>query len=171
VLEVFASCLSEAGLSRRNVTLDAGFGLNIPPLGNARLDVEVVRALRRETLAGEEFHEGVTAVSFSHPIVFRSARLRNRGLYRARRLFTQTHPFNVAVRWEGFDDDGLTRALGAWTVRDRLAVGGKYTLFEHVPEAVYLDAELRNTRYRVPAGSTGGAEWAAEMRLRVGVVF
>jgi hypothetical protein len=171
VLSVFASCLSEGGHDRRNLTLNTGLGLNVPPLGNARLDFEMMRALRRETFAGRESREDVVSISASHPIVFRPSRPRNRGLYRARRLFTQSHPFNVAMRWERFDDHGLGRALGAWTVRDRIALGGKYTLFERGPEAVYGAAEYRNTRYRLPEGSTGLVPSAGEVELRVGVEF
>lgn len=65
----------------------------------------------------------------------------------------------------------LGQALGAWTIRDRFAFGGKHTMFEHIPEIVYAAVEYRNTSYRIPPGSTGLVASAAEMEFRVGVEF
>jgi hypothetical protein len=78
---------------------------------------------------------------------------------------------DATVRYERFDDGGLSAALGVLSVRDRVAVGGHFTVYEG-PGAVYFMGELRWTRTRVP--TVVAAEYPTahgELFLGFGVSF
>jgi hypothetical protein len=156
-LTVFASFASEPGALRRNMTIDAGLSLKIPFLPHVTIDGEYMKALRRERYAdaGREYHEGVLALSLTYSFVLKRGMIESRGLYKARKAYRRSHPVMVALRFERFDDDSLTRELGAWSIKDRYLGGGRYTIFEQGSVSAYLGLEYRRTRYRYPLGAGG----------------
>jgi hypothetical protein len=143
---------SEPGAGGRNETLNAFFNLNPDFLKNLSVDCEWMRALRRETYIGLErpFHEGAFSleVSWIFNVSWAGSRShRGGGSYLARRSRRNAHPVAAILRFESFSDDGLTSVSGAWSVKQRLGIGGRFTMFHSGSLAVYMAAEyLHETR-------------------------
>jgi hypothetical protein len=129
-LTMFAAVSSEPGADRRNVSVDGGFSVKMPFLPNLGVDVEYMRALRRETYgaAAREFRESVLAASVSYSFIPIGGGIAGRGNYKARRAFRRTQPILVSARYERFDDDSMRDETHIWSVRDRYLVGGRYTV-------------------------------------------
>jgi hypothetical protein len=63
--------------------------------------------------------------------------------------YGETHPMQIGVRYEYLDDDGMEQALKAWSVKDKLSIGGEYSFYKINKLIVYISAEMRHSRYRV----------------------
>lgn len=152
-LHLGAAFSSEPGAGRRNETLNVFFSLSPAFLKSLSIDGEWMRALRRETYIGLErpFTEG--AFSLEIAWIFGRAGVgprlhRGGGSYLARRSRRRAHPVAAILRFESFSDDGLAAASGSWSVKQRLGIGGRFTVFHSGSLAVYMAAEYRHESRR-----------------------
>ncbi|MDH4042997.1 MAG: hypothetical protein OEW06_00925 [Gemmatimonadota bacterium] len=53
---------------------------------------------------------------------------------------TEAHPLDATVRYERFDDDGMSAEMGILSVRDRASVGGHFTLYEGLGSVYVVEA-------------------------------
>ncbi|HEX7502717.1 MAG TPA: hypothetical protein VF451_04805, partial [Acidobacteriota bacterium] len=168
-LHLGAAFSSEPGAGRRNETLNVFFSLNPAFLKHLVIEGDWMRALRRETYVGRgrPFREGAFSIELSWIFGIDGARPRTNlggGSYLARRSHLRAHPVEASLRFESFADDGLAAASGAWSVRRRLGVGGRYTFSHSGNLAVFVAAEGRHeTRRRAAA--------ADEFLFRLGLDF
>ncbi len=174
-LDLFASLASEPGRNRRNLTYDAGLTLHAPPAQHILLDVEYAKALRRESYPlapGQEFREGAFSTSLSYQLVVRERETRGTNL-KGRRSRIRSHPAEISARFEHFDDGGMSRILHLWSTKDRVSVGGRYTIEDVGGGSLYFLAEYRYSSLRTPAdlldGPANGTN--GEVYLRAGILF
>lgn len=151
-LTLFSAFLSEPGNGRRNTTLNLGWNL-ILPSANLLFDGEYMKALSRETYSTAEriIKEAVLSVTASYVAVFRERTVKGSGTYRGRKSQRYSRPVELALRYEYFDDNGMSALFDSWSTRSRVSLGGRYSFYEHDRAAVYFEAELRRQDYRVPA--------------------
>jgi hypothetical protein len=170
---VFASCSSEPGAGRRMTTLGLGSNLVIPGLRNLQVDTEYMRALGREDVPGlrRSFRETAVSVTVSYQFVLRQRTLRGGGNYRARKSHRLSHPAEMALRFEAFDDGARASALGSWSVKNRASIGGRYTFFEKDTFLAALEIEVRKQTVRVSPAFAVAAPAGHEVYLRLGLDF
>jgi hypothetical protein len=174
VLNVFGALFSEPGTSRRNMGLNMGFNFSLPGHPNLKVDAEFMKALSREPYAGsdQEFKENTLSVTATYSFVLRTRRFRGTGNYAGRRATARAFPFTASLRYEHFDDGGLTAALDAWTIRERASLGGRYTFFETGSALGYFQLEYRINTFRVPPQLAGQmTDSQNEVYLRLGFLF
>ncbi len=145
-----ASYISEPGWSRRNETVSIGLSSEAL-LDRFRLYAEYMKALHREKYAAvdEEYKEGVISLAASYGV---------------------SESLDIALRYEHFDDDGISERLGIWTVKDRYSVGTKYSLYrnETVGLEVFVAGEYRRTGFRVHGEMPDSND---EIYIRLGADF
>jgi hypothetical protein len=170
---VFAACSSEPGAGRRMTTLGLGSNLVVPGLRNLQFDAEYMRALGREDVPGlgRSFRETAVSVTASYQFVLRQRTLRGGGNYRARKSHRLSHPAELALRIEAFDDGERFSALGSWSVRRRISIGGRYNFFEKEGFLAALEIEVRKQTVRVSPAFAGAAPAGHEVYLRLGLDF
>jgi hypothetical protein len=174
VLNIFGALVSEPGTSRRNTGLNLGFNFSLPGHPNFKFDGEFMKALSREPYAGsdQEFRESALSVTATYSFVLRPRRFRGTGNYAGRRATARAFPFTASLRYEHFDDGGLTASLDAWTIRERASLGGRYTFFETGSALGYFQLEYRTNRFRVPPRLTGQMTGNQnEVYVRLGFLF
>jgi len=174
VLNVFGALFSEPGTIRRNTGLNLGFNFSLPFRPNLKVDGEFMKALSREPYVGSdrEFRETTLSVTATYSFILRPRLFHGTGNYAGRRATVRAFPFAVSLRYEHFDDNGLTASLEAWTVRERASLGGRYTFFEAGTAVGYFQLEYRTDTFRVPARRTGQmTDLQNEVYLRLGFQF
>lgn len=174
-LDLFTSLASEPGRGRRNVTLDAGLTLAAPRSKHLLLDTEYAKALQREAYPAaphREFLEGVLSSTLTYRFVVRERE--HKGVnFKARRSRIASHPVEISARFEHFDDGGLSRDLGLWSVRNRLSIGGRYTIEDQGGGSFYFLGEYRRTSLRGFPGAPSASvhDGNGEIYLKTGIVF
>jgi hypothetical protein len=169
-----AAVVSEPGHNRRNVSMQAALGLILPILRNVSIDIEYIRALKRERYLNraDEYREGVLGITAAYSFVYRGGKSKSRGLYRARKAFTQTHPMTAAIRYEQFEDNGMASAFSTWSTKCRYSAGGRYSIYQKNEIVGYVGVELHRLTYRAPAGSAKSLQHHSDGILaRLGVDF
>lgn len=174
-LDLFGSLVSEPGNGRRNVTYDMGLTLAVPRSQHFLLDTEYAKALQRESypaLPAREFKEGVFSSSLSYQFIVRERETKGTNL-KARRSRIASHPVELSARFEHFDDGGITSALRAWSIRNRVSLGGRYTIEDEGGGSLYFLAEYRRSSLRLPPGDTEELlrESNGELYMRIGIIF
>jgi len=167
-LTLFGFYLSEPGVDRRNQTISGGLSFVLSMFSGLRFDLEYIKALNRETYQGlgKKYKEGVFSISVTYLFVLRERKMLGGGLFAARKEHIVTEPFEIALRYEHFDDDRMSEDLNIWTIRNRYSVGIRYS-FINIEETglnAFIAAELRKTTYRVSEDSN-------EVYLRLGLDF
>jgi len=134
--------------------------------------VEWIGGLQRETYAGavRSYRDAALSMTVSYVFAYRPHPLHHRRTFAGRRASIRSHPLVAAIRYDHLDDGGLGADFGAWSLRDRASIGGRYTLFRAGIASLYGMAEVGSTRYRVSATSDG-REWSRDALLRLGLVF
>jgi hypothetical protein len=173
VWTVFAAYSSEPGAGRRMTTLGLGSNLVMPGLRNLQIDAEYMRALSREDVPGFErsFRETAVSVTASYQFVLRPRTLKGGGNYRSRKSQRLSHPAEMALRFEAFDDGARAAALGSWSVKNRASLGGRYTFFEKGSFQAALEIEVRKQTVRVSPAFAGTAPATREVYLKLGLDF
>ncbi|RMG68113.1 MAG: LbtU family siderophore porin, partial [Nitrospirae bacterium] len=171
-LTLFTSYLSEPGRGSRNETLNAGISLVPPFIEGVRFDAEYMKALDREKYAGlrNEYREGVFSATLAYEFVLRKRKSLGGGLFSARREHLISEPLEIAIRYEHFDDDGMSDDLGIWTVRDRYSAGARYSFYndEETGFNAFVAGEYRHTELRTHEAMKDNND---EVYLRLGVDF
>ncbi len=146
-LAIFGAVCSEPGTTRRDVTVNGGFSFQAPFKRGLSLDFEMNQALQRDLYkrASIEHDESVVAITVGYSFRHQWTAFQNQALYQARRTFLRAHPTELSVRYEHFNDDGLTADLHAWSLGNRLSAGGRYTLAESNSAMAYFAVELNVT--------------------------
>jgi hypothetical protein len=173
IWNVFAAYSNEPGTGRRMTTLCLGSNLVVPGLRNLQIDAEYMRALGREDVSGLErtFRERAFSVTASYQLVVRPRTLRGGRNYRARKSRRMSHPAELALRFEAFDDGSRAASLGSWSVRNRYGLGGRYAFFEKDGFLAALEIEVRKQTVRVSPAFAGAAPAGHEAYLRLGLDF
>ncbi len=166
ILTFFGSFLTEEGRSSRNNTLSTGASLMFPSFKNIRIDAEFMKALSRETYnaAPKAFKEAVYSVSVAYDFILRKKKIIGSDPFTERKAHLMAEPFKVALRYEYFDDDGMHKELGVWTLKERFSAGFRYTFYKADDFSAYLAGEFRRTNYRAK-------EDDSEAFFRLGVSF
>jgi hypothetical protein len=173
-LTLFGAYLNEPGRDTRNATMNLGLALTIPFYRNIVIDGEYMSALNREIYDGanRRFKETVLSVAASYRLTFRARRTRGGGSYAARKAHVRSSPFEVAARFEAFDDDSMSRMLGVWTVKTRQSLGARYNLYDDGTISCYSSLELRQTVLRVPEEQSARVKDSnTEVYCRLGLDF
>lgn len=170
---IFAAYSNEPGARRRMTTLCLGSNLVVPGLRDLQIDAEYVRALGREDVSGlgRAFRERTFSVTASYQLVSRPRTLRGGRNYRARKSRRLSHPAEVALRFEAFDDGSRASVLGSWSVRNRASLGGRCAFFENDGFLAALELEVRKQTVRVSPAFVGAAPAGHEVYLRLGLDF
>jgi hypothetical protein len=127
-LYLYGAYLSEPGNDRRNRTINLGFDFTAPFLENLKLDAEYMKALDRETYQGQNrsFKEGAFSMTVVYLFVLGERKHRGSGNYRGRKAQITAYPFEIAARYEFFDDDSMSDILGVRSAKNRVSLGGRY---------------------------------------------
>jgi hypothetical protein len=151
-LTLFSAYLSEPGNDRRNTTLNLGLNFLLPSSAGVLFEGEYMKALSRETYQTTDriVKEAVLSLTASYVFVLRERTVKGSGTYRGRKSHHYAHPIEVALRYEYFDDDGMSALFNTWSTQSRVSLGGRYTFYELEKTAAYVEAELRRQDYRVP---------------------
>jgi hypothetical protein len=172
-ITLFGSFVSEPGTDERNDTAAVGFNVTFDGFV---VDGEYVRAVNRERYAGldREFKEGVVSVSAAYELVVREREVIGGALFAERKAHIVSEPFEIAVRYDYFDDDGLADAFQTWAVQYRYSAGARYA-FYHQEEsglAAFIATEYRHTGYRIHQSQQDAvADDNDELFVRLGVIF
>jgi len=172
-LTVYGAWLGEPGRDRRNQVINLGLHAVMPGLEAIVLDGDWMRAVQRETYPGaDRAHEdGALSATLTYRFVVRDRQTLGGANFRARREHLRTHPLEVSVRYEHFDDDGLTADLGVWSLRDRWSTGGRYTFYESETSSVYALLELQRRRYRRPLDASTFHDENTRVYAKLGMSF
>ncbi|HSA95373.1 MAG TPA: hypothetical protein VLJ16_04945 [Acidobacteriota bacterium] len=170
---ISAGLASEPGEAGRLTTLNIGSYLSFPFYENLEFNAEYMKALRRDLLpaAGRSFLESTLSVTAAYLLVPQEMKDQAGRNYRARKSRRLAHPAVLAVRFEALKDDGRAEALGTWSVKHRLAAGGRYTFYERGNVEAALGFEYRRQAVRISPAFTGAATSANEFYLRFGLDF
>jgi hypothetical protein len=170
---VSAAFASEPGEAGRQTMLNVGSYLSFPFYENLEFNAEFMKALRRDAVpaVGRSFLESAFSVTAAYLLVTREMKGQSGRNYRARRSRRLAHPAVLAVRFEALDDDGRAEALGAWSVKNRLCAGGRYTFYERESVEAALGFEYRRQTVRISPAFAGPAPSAHELYLRFGLDF
>ncbi len=173
LVTVFGSYLNEPGAHRRNGTVD--LGLTFASRENrVFLDLEYMKAVQREVYPGapRAYKDGAFSATAGYATILARPGIHRGGTFRGRRSRTHDYPFVMAVRYESFDDDGLTADRNIWSTRDRVSLGGTYTFTRSPVASMYGMFELRRSTFRTPASPTTPiARVNSEIFLKLGIVF
>jgi hypothetical protein len=169
----FAALASEPGIGRRMTALNLGTNLAVPGIKHVQIDAEVMRGLRREDVPGlgRPFRESALSFTASYQIVSRPRTEIGGRSYLARKIHRLAHPVEAGVRFEAFDDGGRAAALGSWSVRNRVSLGGRYTFFERENTQAAMSLEYRRQTLRISPLYAGAAGSGHEVYVRVGLDF
>ncbi len=171
-LTLFGGYLSEPGRGSRNETINGGISLVPPFVEGLRFDAEYMKALNRELYdgIGKEYKEGVFSATLAYEFVVRERKTIGGGLFAARRAHLVSEPLEIALRYEHFDDDGMSDDLGVWTVKDRYSAGARYSFYNDAETGfnAFLAGEYRHTELRVHTDMNDSND---EVYLRLGVDF
>lgn len=150
-LTLFGGFLSEPGRGERNNTVNAGLSFTPFVIPDLEVYLEYTAAIQRENYGGlsRAYEESVTSVTVAYPIA----------------------SVGVALRYEFFDDDGMTDEAGVWTVQDRYGIAGSYTIYESDAVETFVAAEYRRTNYRLPQVPGSMASSNDEVVVRLGASF
>ncbi len=169
---LFGGYLSEPGRGTRNQTVNAGVSFLPPFIDGLRFDAEYMKAIDREKYSGADRHykEGVFSATIAYEFVLRQRNVIGGGLFSERRAHLINEPLEVALRYEHFDDDGMSEELGVWTVRDRYSAGARYSFYNDEERGfnAFVAGEYRRTEYRTQADMKDSND---EVYLRIGVDF
>jgi len=169
---VFGGYLSEPGRGNRNETLNLGVSFAPTFMEGVRFDAEYMKALDRELYDGvnTKYKEGVFSATLAYEFVVRERKVIGGGLFAERRAHLIKEPLEVALRYEHFDDDGMSEDLGIWTVKDRYSGGARYSFYndEQTGFNAFVAGEYRHTEYRTQTNMKDSND---EVYLRVGVDF
>ncbi len=169
---LFGGYLSEPGRGTRNQTVNAGVSFLPPFIDGLRFDAEYMKAIDREKYSGtdRQYKEGVFSATIAYEFVLRQRNVIGGGLFSERRAHLINEPLEVALRYEHFDDDGMSEELGVWTVRDRYSAGARYSFYNDEERGfnAFVAGEYRRTEYRTQADMKDGND---EVYLRIGVDF
>ncbi|HDY70634.1 MAG TPA: LbtU family siderophore porin [Nitrospirae bacterium] len=157
-LRLSAAYLSEPGNGKRNNTLSLSATYNCLFIDGLSIDAAYITALQREeyrdaTVLADNYKERVLSLGAAYRV---------------------TEPVEVALRYEHFDDDGLAKETGAWSVENRYSIGGTYTFYENEDLCVssYLALEYRKTDYRLSeAVKASMGDDNSELYMRLGMEF
>ena len=171
-LTLFGAYLSEPGRGTRNQTVNAGASFVPPFMEGLRIDAEYMKALKREEYSGatRQYKEAVLSVTAAYEFVLRQRKTIGGGLFAERRAHLISEPLEIALRYEHFDDDGMSNDLGVWTVKDRYSLGARYSFYNDETSGLnaFVAGEYRRTEYRTDADMKDSND---EVYLRVGVDF
>jgi len=171
-LTIFGSYLSEPGWGRRNETVNGGFSFAPSFFEGFRLDAEYMKALKREEYAGanKQYREAVISVTAAYEFILRKRQGIGGGLFAERRAHLISEPLEVALRYEYFDDDGLSDDLKIWSVKDRYSVGARYSFYNDETSGLnaFVAGEYRRTELRTHTAMKDSDD---EFYIRVGVDF
>ncbi len=171
-LTLFGGYLSEPGRGSRNETINGGISLVPPFVEGLRFDAEYMKALNREEYDSidKEYREGVFSATLAYEFVVRNRKTIGGGLFAARRAHLVSEPLELALRYEHFDDDGMSDDLGIWTVKDRYSAGARYSFYtdEETGFNAFVAGEYRHTELRVHTDMKDSND---EVYLRLGVDF
>ena len=169
---LFGGYLSEPGRGTRNQTVNAGVSFLPPFIDGLRFDAEYMKAIDREKYSGADrkYKEGVFSATIAYEFVLRQRNVIGGGLFSERRAHLINEPLEVALRYEHFDDDGMSEELGVWTVRDRYSAGARYSFYNDEERGfnAFVAGEYRRTEYRTQADMKDSND---EVYLRIGVDF
>jgi len=158
-LSLSAAYLSEIGTGKRNNSLSLSATYNCLFIEGLSIDAEYITALQRE-----KYRDAATVLTDN----YKESVLSLGAAYRV------TEPVEVALRYEHFDDDGLAKETGTWSVEDRYSIGGTYTFYEKEDLCVssYLALEYRKTDYRLSeAVKASMDDNNSELYMRLGMEF
>jgi hypothetical protein len=172
-ITLFGSFVSEPGTDERNDTAAVGFNVTFDGFV---VDGEYMRAVNRERYAGldREFKEGVVSVSAAYELVVREREVIGGALFAERKAHIVSEPFEIAVRYDYFDDDGLADAFQTWAVQYKYSAGARYAFYhdEESGLAAFIATEYRHTGYRVHQSQQDAvADDNDELFVRLGVTF
>jgi len=171
---LFGAFLSEPGWCARNTSINVGFHLDGSASSRVMLDGEYMKALQRERYAAMDhaYHENILSMSLSYMFTSNPGHVRGSGNYAARKSELQSHPVEIAVRYEALDDDGLSENERVWSVKNRFSMGGRTSFHNDAKVTVYLAVEARRTEYRVPPDvQETMAKPNDEVYVRLGIGF
>ena len=170
---ISAGLASEPGALGRQTMFNVGSYLSFPFHEHLEFNAEFMKALRRDPVpaAGRSFRESAFSVTAAYLLVTREMKDQSGRNYRARKSRRLAHPAVLAVRFEALDDDGRAEALGAWSVKDRICAGGRYTFYEHENVEAALGFEYRRQSVRISPAFAGPTPSAHEFYLRFGLDF
>jgi hypothetical protein len=172
-LVVQASFESEAGRGARNNT--ANVAVHVPRLASGHVTATVERfvATSREILehAAQAYMDRGLSASLTYQETIRPRQALGGANFKQRRSRITDHPADVTVRYERFEDGGLSSGLGILSVRDRAGLGFHLTLHEG-QGSVYGTGELRWSRLQVPTALASTSRGSLrEFFLGLGVSF
>lgn len=175
-LLVFGSYLNEPGQGRRNSTLDGGLNITVPVGDSAAIVVnaEYVKALTRENYAelDRAFEDGAFSLTAAYSFLYREREEFGGGNLRGRRSHFESHPITVTMRYEHFDDGGLTARVATWSLADRYSIGGRLALYVLEDTSLYTAAEFRYSRIRAAAALESITHQRNyEIYLRLGIIY
>jgi len=176
-LTLFASFLSEKGLTERNNTIALGVDYNSNMIEGLLVDVEYIMAMKRDPYTSDlvtgEFKEKVLSASVA--LVLGGYDRGDPGVtYEERRAHLFAEPVEVAFRFEYFDDDGLEDKTQTWSVKNRYSAGARYSFYEdeELGVAAFAALEYSRTKYRISSALKGTAEDSSnEVMTKLGVSF
>jgi hypothetical protein len=168
-----AAFASEPGLERRLTTLCLGSNLSLPFDEHIELNAEYMKALRRDGVPDldRSFREQALSATVTYLLIAPKTRVSAGRNYRARRKRRFAHPVLAALRFEALDDGGRAAALGTWTVRNRISLGGRYTFYRLGDINASMSVEYRRQTIRVSPVVAGPIPQAHELYLRFGLDF
>ena len=171
-LTLFGGYLSEPGRGSRNETINGGISVVVPFVEGLRFDAEYMKALNRELYDGisKEYKEGVFSATLAYEFVVRERERIGGGLFAERKAHLISEPLELAIRYEHFDDDGMSDDLGIWSVKDRYSSGARYSFYndEETGFNAFVAGEYRHTELRVHTDMKDSND---EVYLRLGVDF
>jgi len=170
---ISAAFASEPGDTVAQTTLNLGSYLSFPLFENIEFNGEYMKALRRDPVPrlGRSFLESALSLTAAYQLVTQEMKDTAGRNYRARKSRRFAHPYVVAVRFEAFDDGGRAEALGAWSVRNRIGAGGRYTFYEKGDIEAALSFEYRRQTVRVSPLFAGPVPSAHAVYVRFGLDF
>ncbi|MBI5142226.1 MAG: hypothetical protein HZA20_08565 [Nitrospirae bacterium] len=153
-LALSASYLSEPGKDRRNESFSIGINYNCLFIEGFRVDAEYIGALQRETYFDKSGADAGgfrdAALSLSLAYVFRGTDEKREpgGTYWVRRAHLLAEPVEIALRYETFDDGGMSAKTGAASVESVGSVGARCNFHVDGDTAAYMGVEYRAIRMR-----------------------
>jgi len=176
-LSLFASFLSEKGLTERNNTIALGIDYNSDMIEGLLVDVEYIMAMKRDPYTSDlvtgEFKEKILSATVA--LVIGGGDRGEPGItYAEQRAHLFAEPLEIAFRFEHFDDDGLAEQTQTWSVDKRYSAGARYSFYEDedLGVAAFAALEYRRTNYRISSTLKGGSvDSSNEVMTKLGVSF
>ena len=159
-LSLSASYLSEPGNGKRNASISLAANYDCLFINGLNFNAEYITALEREkyqnvssTVLKEGFKERIFSFSAAYRVV---------------------DPFEVALRYEHFDDDGLAVQTDTWSVKDRYSMGSTYTFYENwkTGESYNFSLEYHKIDYRLSNPVKAFMDYSnTELYMKLGLDF